>query len=257
MAGYQAFAGYYDELTGNVDYEKRGCYFWDIMKQHRKTSGILVDLACGTGTLSEFFARLNYDVIGVDASEDMLAEAIEKKYDSGSDIIYLNQRMEELDLFGTVDIVICALDSLNHITQEDALQQVFERISLFMNEDALLIFDVNTVYKHEIVLANHTFVYDCDGVYCVWQNTLKEQHLVDIHLDIFEYDEEEDCYYRNQEDFSERAYTHEQICSWLEQAGLILEAVYDGDSFNPPKEDSQRVVYVAKNRECKNAVPKG
>lgn len=255
MASYETFAGFYDELTGNVDYDKRGSYFLEIMKQHRKTDGILVDLACGTGTLSEFFARLNYDVIGVDASEDMLAAAMEKKYESGSDIVYLNQRMEELDLFGTVDIVICALDSFNHIVDENLLREVFGRISLFLNEDALLIFDVNTVYKHQSVLANNTFVYDCDHVYCTWQNTLKEGNLVDIHLDIFEYDEEEDCYYRSQEDFSERAYTHEQLCEMLTDAGFELEAVYDDDSFFPPKEDSQRVVYVAKNRECRNAVP--
>lgn len=253
---YENFAPFYDELTGNIDYEKRGAYFHSIMKRHHKEKGILLDLACGTGSLSEFFARLNYDVIGVDASEEMLAVAMEKKFQSGSNVIYLRQSMQELDLFGTVDIVICALDSLNHITDQEELRQIFERISLFLNEDALFIFDMNTVYKHEKILGDETFVYDADSVYCVWQNRLLADHVVDIELDLFEYDEENDCYYRSQEAFSERAYPRETIVSMLDQAGFELLEEYEGDTFSSPGDQTQRVVYVVRNRFCKNAVPK-
>lgn len=256
MNSYDGFANSYDLLTSNVDYQKRGNYFHQILLQHGKQSGILLDLACGTGTLSEFFARLNYDVIGVDASEEMLNVAMEKKCESQSDIIYLKQNMQDLDLFGTVDIVICALDSFNHIVDEQELRQVFERISLFLNEDSLLIFDMNTVYKHEHILNNQTYIYDLDEVYCVWQNTLLDHHIVEIHLDIFEYEEESNCYYREQEHFYERAYTREQICFALDKAGFELLKEYDEDSFQPPLETSQRVVYVARNLTCKNAVPK-
>lgn len=252
---YGNFAPFYDELTGNIDYEKRGRYFHKILQQHGKEKGILLDLACGTGSLSEFFARLNYEVIGVDASEEMLSVAMEKKLETGSDIVYLCQRMEELDLFGTVDIVLCALDSLNHITDAETLQRVFERISLFLNEDALFLFDMNTVYKHETILGNQTFVYDMDSVYCVWQNRLLPEHVVEIELDLFEYDKENDCYYRSQESFSERAYSRETVLSLLEQAGFELLEEYEGDTFSPPGRETQRVVYAARNRVCKNAVP--
>lgn len=253
---YENFAPFYDELTGNIDYEKRGHYFHSIMKRYQKEKGILLDLACGTGSLSEFFARLNYDVVGVDASEEMLSVAMEKKFETGSDVVYLRQRMEELDLFGTVDIVLCVLDSLNHITDPETLGNVFERISLFLNEDALFIFDMNTVYKHDRILGNETFVYDADSVYCVWQNRLLPEHIVEIELDLFQYDEENDCYYRSQESFSERAYSRETVLSFLTRAGFELLEEYEGDTFSPPGPETQRTVYVARNRVCKNAAPK-
>lgn len=249
---YENFAASYDQLTANVDYEARGRYFHSILLQYGKEGGILLDLACGTGTLSEYFAGLGYDVIGVDSSEEMLSLAMEKKMESQSSCIYLCQKMQELDLFGTVDIVVCALDSLNHITQPEELAQALDRVSLFLNENALMVFDVNTVYKHEQVLGNSTFVYDCPDVYCVWQNTLRDGHVVEIDLDLFEYDGENDCYYRSEEHFSERAYSHEELCRMLDQAGLEVAAVYGDDSFDPPGETTQRAVYVVKNRVCRN-----
>lgn len=255
MSSYEAFAGCYDELTGNVDYEKRGEYFKRILHSYKKDSGILLDLACGTGSLSEYFAKENYDVIGVDSSEDMLAVAMEKKQENGGDITYICQNMLELNLFGTVDIAICALDSINHLNDSNEVLQTFERISLFLNEHSLLIFDVNSIYKHEQVLANNTFVYDCDNVYCVWQNSLKPEHIVEINLDIFDYDSKSDCYYRSQETFAERAYSNAQICELLDIAGFELLAVYADDTFEKPQEKTERLIYVATNKTCKNKIP--
>lgn len=252
---YTCFASYYDRLTANVDDEVRGEYLLRILNQQGKQSGILLDLACGTGRLSEFFARRHYDVIGVDASEEMLGEAMEQKMQSGSDIVYLCQRMEELNLFGTVDIVICALDSLNHITDAQTLAQVFERVSLFLNPNALFVFDVNTVYKHEQVLQNNTFVYDLDEVYCVWQNRLMDYHEVEITLDLFAYDEENDCYDRMGEQFCERAYSDEELTGMAEAAGFEVLHRYAENTMDMPQEDTQRMVYVLRNKICKNAIP--
>lgn len=252
---YTCFASYYDRLTANVDDEMRGNYLLRILEQQGKQSGILLDLACGTGRLSEFFARRHYDVIGVDASEEMLGEAMEQKLQSGSDIVYLCQRMEELNLFGTVDVVLCALDSLNHITDQKLLRQVFERVSLFLNPDAVFIFDVNTVYKHEKVLRNNTFVYDLDEVYCVWQNRLLANHVVEITLDLFAYDEENDCYDRMGEQFEERAYDDMELTQMAEAAGFEVLHRYAENTFDPPVADTERVVYVLRNTVCKNAIP--
>ena len=121
---------------------------------------------CGTGNICEAFAKLGYDMIGVDGSEDMLAEALDKKVASGTDIIYLCQKMQELDLYGTVDAAFCTLDSLNHLNGIEELQAVLNRVSLFLNPDGIFIFDCNTLYKHQQVLANNTFVYDCAYVRC-------------------------------------------------------------------------------------------
>lgn len=157
MTDYSRFAEYYDVLTKNICYKERAAYFNTLIERFGgKSGGILLDLACGTGSLSEEFTKLGYDVIGVDNSQEMLSVALEKKLDSDLPIQYLHQNMTKLDMFGTIDITICALDSLNHLPNLDAVKATAERVSLFTNPGGLFIFDVNTPYKHEKVLANNT-----------------------------------------------------------------------------------------------------
>ena len=127
MAGYGDFAYYYDLLTENVDYESRCEYICNLLAENGVGKGILLDLACGTGTMSMLLSDKGYDVIGVDASEDMLSVAQEKKMESGKDIMFLCQRMEELDLFGTINAAVCTLDSINHIPDEKQLKRCFQR----------------------------------------------------------------------------------------------------------------------------------
>lgn len=123
------------------------------------------------------------DVYGIDASAEMLSEAMQKSSEKGLNILYLKQKMQNLNLYGTIDTCICTLDSINHITKEEDVTKAFERVAFFMDKDGLFVFDVNTVYKHEQVLANNTFVYETDKVFCVWQNTLRENCVTDIDLD--------------------------------------------------------------------------
>lgn len=251
MASYQYFAPYYDILTSNIPYRKRGEYFHAILNQYGKHNGILVDLACGTGSLSEVMASLGYDVIGIDSSYEMLSEAMNKRYESGHDIMYLCQDMTRLDLYGTMDVCICALDSINHVCDEAAVQAIFDNVSLFLHPDGIFIFDVNTIYKHRQVLANNTFVYDYDEVYCVWQNTLRPDNVtVDITLDIF-CKNEDNTYDKFCEEFSERAYSHEEILSFLRKTDMELLCVYGDDTFEPPTETTQRAIYVVKSTKQK------
>lgn len=245
---YQYFAEYYDILTQNIPYAKRGEYFNALITENGgKKGGLLLDLACGTGSLSEVMAGFGYDVIGVDASEEMLAVALDKRYSSGHDILYLCQTMEALDLFGTIDCCICALDSINHLKNEKSVQTAFDRVSLFLNPDGLFIFDVNTIYKHEKILSESTFIYDCDGVYCAWQNGKCHDRIIDITLDLF-CQEKDGSYSRFQESFCEKAYTHEQLLKFIEKAGLKLIAFYGEDTKAPPAVDCQRVIYVTKKQ---------
>ena len=248
MSGYSAFAYFYDSLTENISYKARADYFDRLIKLHGGRKGILLDLACGTGSLSEEMARLGYDVIGTDASEAMLSCAMDKKFESGLPIQYLCQDMTELDMFGTIDVTLCALDSLNHLVSLEDIRKTFERVSLFCEPGGLFIFDVNTPYKHRNILGNNTFVYDLEDVYCVWQNSFAEDSpdcRVDISLDIFEKNEN-GFFTRYTDELSEIAFPREIIEKAVADSGMTLEAVYDFDSPEPPRKDSEKLVFVAK-----------
>lgn len=246
MSGYGSFSFFYDLLTGNISYKKRAEYFDMLIKKHGGKKNILLDLACGTGSLSEEMSRLGYDVIGVDGSEEMLNEAIEKKIKSGLNIQYLCQDMTKLDMFGTIDVTLCTLDSLNHLSDLDAVKNTISRVSLFCEPNGLFIFDVNTPYKHRNILGNNTFVYDLEEIYCVWQNAYSEKDdRVDMCLDFFER-RKDGLYVKYEDEFSEIAYDERIIDSILVKSGFVIAAKYDYDTVLPPRIDSEKLIYVAK-----------
>ncbi len=247
MSGYSTFARYYDELTANIDYKKRGEYFHAIIQKFKSTQGnILLDLACGTGSISQVMARLGYDVIGVDSSDEMLGIAIEKKFGSGLDIQYLCQDMRRLDMFGTIDVTVCALDSINHLQSLDDVRRVFGNVAFFSEIGGLFIFDVNTLYKHRYVLADNTFTYETESVYCVWENTLvPDTDEVKMNLEFFER-EENGLYSRSSDSFSEKAYSEADIEQLLTDCGFELIAKYGDDTFDLPTGTTQRIVYTAR-----------
>lgn len=185
MSAYGCFADVYDTLTSNIDYKELAGYYDRIITSHGGKKGILLDLACGTGSMSMQLSALGYDVIGVDLSTEMLSVAKEKPH---KNIEYLCQDMCELDMYGTIDVTVCVLDSINHLDSKEDILRCFKSVSLFCDPKGLFVFDINTVRKHREVLADNTFVYDMEKVYCVWQNYLdsdSEDSRVDIALDIF------------------------------------------------------------------------
>lgn len=249
MAGYGAFANYYDALTGNISYPSRAARFHALMERYGGglENGILLDLACGTGSLSMELAALGYDVIGVDGSPEMLSAAMQKLEEGATNPLFLCQEMSRLDLFGTIGYAICALDSLNHLRGEKALGKVFSRVSLFLEEGGLFLFDVNTPYKHREVLGENVFIYETEEVYCVWQNHYHPtEERVEISLDFFVPGEENGLYRRERETFSEWAYPEETLERLLAAAGLTVLARFEEDSDAPPKASSQRILYVAR-----------
>lgn len=250
MSGYRNFSQYYDNLTFNVDYKKRADYIQSVLSLYSHDWGLTLDLACGTGSLTLELKRRGVDIFGIDGSYEMLSQAMDKAYDEELQILFLCQQMEKLDLYGTIDTCICTLDSLNHITEKEKLQKVFDRVALFMNPDGTFVFDVNTVFKHQHILANNTFVYDTDSVYCVWQNSLKENNIVSIDLDLFE--REGEAYHRSSEHFKERAYEIDELTKMLKQSGFEVEAVYHDMTTEPLRDDSDRAVFVARIREAIN-----
>ena len=241
---YDVFADFYDSLTLNVNYKQRADYILKALAKHNHNMGLTLDLACGTGNLTIELKKLGVDIYGIDGCQEMLSQALDKAYEEELSILFLCQQMENIDLYGTIDTCVCTLDSINHIIDIDKVQKTFDKVSLFMNPGGCFLFDVNTVYKHREILGNNTFVYDTDNVYCVWQNTLKENDIVEIDLDFFE--EDAGVYYRSEQHFSERAYSHKALTEMLEKAGFKIEAVYGDMTFEKPDEKEQRVIYIAR-----------
>ena len=241
MGAYSVFAKYYDALTANVDYKSIARAIDGYVKENNPASNLLLDVACGTGSLAIELADFGQDVIGADSSCELLSEAMGKAYSQEKQILFLNQAMDELDLYGTIGVTVCTLDSINHVTDIDKVDKAFSKVSLFLEKDGVFIFDVNTLYKHNNVLADNTFIYDCDDVYCVWQNSTKN-NVTTINLDFFENDG--DVYYRSSETFCEVAYSCDEIEKLLSKNGLKVISRYDDYTKDDISEKTQRIVYV-------------
>ncbi len=240
---YSSFASVYDSLTFNVDYKKRAEYITEILKQNNINDGLLLDLACGTGSLSVELSKKGYEVIATDASADMLMEAQNKAFSEGLNIMFLCQKMQETDLYGTVGAIICSLDSINHLESIDEVQKTFGVLKNFIDFGGIMIFDVNTLYKHRRVLGNNTFVYDEKNVYCVWQNRLfDDEKTVGINLDFFV--KNGSSYQRFNENFKEIAFSDRELTEAVESAGFKVLNRFADLKFDAPKEDTERVYYV-------------
>ncbi|MBR2715691.1 MAG: class I SAM-dependent methyltransferase [Ruminococcus sp.] len=245
-SSYNSFSEYYDVLMQNVGYKSRCKYILDVFERLDHDMGLSLDLACGTGELTVELKKCGVDIYGVDASYEMLSHAMEKASDNELQILFLCQKMQHLDLYGTIDTCICTLDSINHLTNIEDVQKTFDKVSLFMNPGGYFLFDVNTIYKHNKVLADNTFVYDADDVFCVWQNSLKENNIIDVELDFFEKDGK--VYYRSSEHFSERAYSDEEITAMLNNASFEVVERFSDMTFDTPKDDDQRIIYIARKK---------
>lgn len=247
MSGYHNFASVYDKLTGNISYGELSDYYNRLILKFGGKREILLDLGCGTGSMSMEMSKLGYDVIGVDASADMLGVAMDKPHEK---IVYLCQDMCDLDMYGTVDAVICVLDSINHIGTKEMVQECFNNVSFFTNKDGLFLFDMNTINKHRNILGNNVFVYDIKDVYCVWQNEyVEEENRVYIWLDIFCTDDKnKDLYTRYDDEFSEIAFSISDTRGMLEKADFEVLACYDYLTENDGNENSEKVIFVARKK---------
>lgn len=244
---YGVFSEFYDALTANVSYDTVAQVLSSLLTRYGKGRGLLLDLACGTGSVSVRLAEKGYEVIGVDLSPEMLSEAQNKAYSAGQNILFLCQDMTALDLYGTVDAAVCTLDGLCHLPDEESLSAALRKVSLFMNPGGVFLFDVNSVYKHRAVLGNNTFVYDTDEVYCVWQNTLLSDGVtVQMDLDFFEPVSDAGDYVRQSERFTERAYPRETLEAMLKKAGFTVLDVFDGYSEKPAHNTSERLLFAVR-----------
>ena len=248
MSFTELFSRCYDELTFNVGYGEMCAFIQKQLSLYPQTNNIILDAGCGTGSLCLLLSNCGYEMIGADASIDMLMQARQTCVQASTPVLFLNQSMEQLDLYGTIGAAVCTLDTINHIINIDELQRSINKISLFTEPGGLFIFDVNTRYKHEQILGNQSFIYDMDGVYCGWQNEYNpEEHKTDIYLSFFE--EQEGLYSREDEQFSERWYSDAELTQVLAAAKYKVLARYGGYDCSQICDTTQRVVYVAQKGE--------
>lgn len=243
MSAYSDFADAYDALTFNVPYDEIAEYYISIVSSLTEGKRLL-DMGCGTGSLTVRLAERGYDVIGQDASPEMLSYAAMKS----GEVQWICQKMEETELGEEVDVIISTLDSVNHLPDKKAVGQCFQRAAENLKVGGAFVFDVNTVYKHREVLGGNTFVYDVDGVYCVWQNGFDPaDNGVDIELDLF-FEEEDGSYTRGGESFREVAFSEEELREMLEAAGFEVVNVFEYLTFNEPNEKSEKLLFSARKR---------
>jgi SAM-dependent methyltransferase len=245
MEAYEALASVYDRLNGEVDYAAFADLYERVFARYGIKPRLVLDLGCGTGSMTLELARRGFDMIGVDASEEMLSHAMERMYRDGrSGILFLKQDMREFELYGTVGAVVSTLDCMNYLTDEQDLARTFSLVHNYLDPDGVFLFDVNTPYKFRNTYGNNAYILEDEGSLCAWQNDFDEQSgLCHFYLSVFEEDED-GRYVRADEEQTERCYSREALTEALTRAGFADIAFFGDFDFNAPDECCERW-YVA------------
>ena len=247
MDAYTSFASVYDTFMDNIPYEEWAEYLVDLLKEYGISDGLVLDLGCGTGNMTELLATAGYDMIGVDNAEEMLEIAMEKRAKSGHDILYLLQDMREFELYGTVKAIVSICDSINYITEEEDLLEVFRLANNYLDPKGIFIIDFNTVYKYREVLGNQTIAEDREDCSFIWDNYYYEDEQInEYELSLFIKEQYSDLYRKYQEMHYQKAYELDTIKGLVEESGLEFVAAFDAFTRNKPTEISERVYVVAR-----------
>ena len=240
MSDYSHFAEVYDRLMSDVDYRKRTAYLLKLFEKHDKRPTLLLDIACGTGGFSNEFAKRGIEVIGTDMSEEMLAVARQNSATAGTDVLFLCQKAEELDLYGTVDAAVSCLDAVNYLPPED-MSDFFELLHLFIEQGGLFIFDINTTERLR-ALDGYTSVDEDEDKLCLWRADFdEEENALFYGMDIFT--RRGRLWQRSFEEHIEYAHSPEKLKTQLEEAGFInVELCADG-----PQHELGRLFIIAEN----------
>lgn len=247
MKSYEALAAVYDRLNGEVDYEAWADFFEACFSRYGLPQRLLLDLGCGTGSMTRTLARRGYDMIGIDASEQMLSRAMERMYAEGlSGILFLQQDMREFELYGTVGAVVSTLDCVNYLTQNGDLDRCFSLVHNYLDPDGLFLFDVNTPHKFDTVYGDNAYVLEDETSLCAWQNEFeRESGLCRFYLSIFE-QQPNDTYRRHDEEQTERCYSREELTEALSKAGFTDISFFGDFDFHAPDACAERWYVVAR-----------
>ncbi len=249
MESYGGFADVYDLFMDETPYEEWGAFIVKCLKEQGIESGLVLDLGCGTGTLTEYLAKKGYDMIGVDSSFDMLDKAMQKKEKSGLDILYLCQDMREFELYGTVRAVISICDSLNYITDFEELTGVFSLVNNYLDPEGLFLFDFNTDYKYREIIGECVIAENREEGSFIWENSYDDvSRINEYDLTIFKRIEENGLFEKTEEVHFQRGYTLSEIKEALEKAGMVFERTIDADTRKEVTKESGRIYILAREQ---------
>jgi len=249
MDAYQSFAKVYDTFMDNIPYDIWCEYIVELLTEYEITGGLVLELGCGTGNMTKRLSDKGYDMIGVDASAEMLEAATQKQSVSRSQILYLQQDMCEFELYGTVRAVVSICDCVNYILEEEKLLQMFRLVNNYLDPQGVFLFDLNTVYKYEKLMGDATIAENREEGSFIWENyydKLKKLNVYELTLFIPENQEREGYYRKYEEVHYQRAYTLSEIRELLERAGMEYVAAYDACSHEYPKKESERIYIIAR-----------
>lgn len=247
MEAYLGFAEVYDKFMDNVPYDEWTKYLVGLLKENGVKEGIVAELGCGTGNITDRLKAAGYDMIGIDNSAEMLQVAAEKD----GDILYLCQDMREFELYGTVGAFVCICDGMNYILDKADLVKVFKLVNTFLDTNGVFIFDLNTIYKYENLLAENVITENRENMSFIWENYYdREGRINEYDLTIYLKDEEDnkERFFRFDEVHYQKGYTVDEIKEAVEEAGMEFVAVYDAFSKDAPKPDSERVYFIAREK---------
>ena len=248
MDAYTSFARVYDTFMDNIPYEEWAVYLTGLLNEYGVNDGLILDLGCGTGNMTELLAKEGYDMIGVDNAEEMLEIAMEKREKSGHDILYLLQDMREFELYGTVRAVVSVCDSVNYIDEEEDLTEVFRLVNNYLDPGGVFIFDFNTLYKYREILGDRTIAENREDCSFIWDNYYYEEELInEYELSIF-IREKENLFRRYEETHFQRGYTLDEMIRMIKDSGLEFVTAYDAFTREAPKEDSERIYVIAREK---------
>lgn len=248
MEAYTGFADVYDMFMDNIPYEEWCEYLSGLLKEYQVNDGLVLDLGCGTGTLTRLLSDRGYDMIGVDLSGEMLELAMEKEAEEPKGILYLMQDMREFELYGTVRAIVSICDSMNYILDEEDFVQVLKLANNYLDPGGVFIFDLNTIYKYRDTMGETTIAENRDEGSFIWENYYDEEEMIneyDLTLFIRE-DDGRFCKY--EETHYQRAYDLALVKEMIEEAGMEFVACYDAFTKNAPKADSERVYVIAREK---------
>ena len=249
MNAYHALAASYDRLTNDVDYEATVEFYMQILEREGLKPRTVLDLACGTGSVTKILAEKGFSVTGVDMSEEMLTEAFQKVLDIPNPPRFICQKLQELYVPRGVDLAVCALDSLDYITNPDDCAEAIRRTYKALNPGGIFIFDVNTPEKLR-AMDDQIFLDEDDDVYCVWRGEFDEDtNICTYAMDLFQ--RSGNVWQRSYEEHCEYAYSQQQLMTFLKAAGFTRIEVYGDRKFEAPGAGEQRMYFKARKGRLK------